>query len=366
MRILHTESSLGWGGQEIRILDEARGLIARGHEVMLATPVQARIHDEAPKRGVPVAVAPIARKNLSGWLAMRRFIAAHRPEVINTHSSTDAWLAALACASLGNAPPIVRTRHISAPIPRNPATRWLYQRATSHIATTGTALRDQLIRGNGFDPARIVSVPTGIDAERFRPGDRMARRRELQLPTEATIVGIVATLRSWKGHRFLIEALGRIDDPQVLLVIVGDGPMRQVLAQDIDKPGLRDRVRMVGQHDDVLPWLQAFDLFALPSYANEGVPQALVQAMLCALPCVTTDIGAIGEAARDDQTALIVPPQDAAALAAALRRLIGDRDLRQRLGAAARAGCEARFSYRGMLDAMENIFRAAIAAAAAR
>lgn len=360
MRILHTESSLGWGGQEIRILEEARGLIARGHAVMLATPSQARIFTEAPRRGVPVTAVPIARKNLSGWIALRRFVAAHRPDAINTHSSTDAWLAALACASMGDAPPIVRTRHISAPIPHDPATRWLYRRATHHIATTGAALRETLIRDNGFDPARITSVPTGIDAERFRPGDRDAQRRSLLLPAEAMIVGIVATLRSWKGHRFLIEAIRQIDDPRVMLVIVGDGPMREVLADDIGKAGLNDRVRMAGQHDDVLPWLQAFDVFALPSYANEGVPQALIQAMLCALPCVTTNIGAIGEAARHQQTALVVPPQDAIALAQALRRLLADRALRVALGAAAREVCEASFSYRGMLDAMEGIFRAAI------
>lgn len=362
MRILHTESSLGWGGQEIRILDEARGMIARGHDVTLATPAQARIFAEAPRRGVPVSAVPITRKNLRGWRALRRFIDALQPEVINTHSSTDAWLAALACASLRTSPPIVRTRHISAPIPRDPATRWLYQRATRHIATTGTALREELIRANGFDPARITSVPTGIDAERFRPADRAARRAALGLPLDATIVGIVATLRSWKGHRFLIEAIGRIDSPSVLLVIVGDGPMRDVLTADVANAGLTDRVRMVGQHDDVLPWLQAFDLFALPSYANEGVPQALVQAMLCALPCVTTPVGAIGEAARHEQTALIVPAQDSAALAQALRRLIDDHVLRERLGLAARAACAAHFSYRGMLDAMEGIFRAVIAA----
>lgn len=361
MRILHTESSLGWGGQEIRILEEARGLIARGHDVTLATPSHARIFTEAPRRGVPVTAVPIARKNLAGLLAMRRFIAAHHPEVINTHSSTDAWLAALACASLRAAPPIVRTRHISASIPRDPATRWLYQRATQHIATTGTALRETLIRDNGLDAARITSVPTGIDAEQFRPGDRVARRHALQLPIEATVIGIVATLRSWKGHRFLIDAIGRIGDPRVLLVIVGDGPMRDVLVQDISKSRLTDRVRMVGQHDDVLPWLQAFDVFALPSYANEGVPQALVQAMLCALPCVTTDVGAIGEAATPEQTALVIAPQDAAALAQALRRLVDDPSLRARLGAAARKACEARFSRSGMLDAMERIFRAAIA-----
>ena len=78
---------------------------------------------------------------------------------------------------------------------------------------------------------------------------------------------------------------------------------------------------MKGDQREVVPWLQSFDLFALPSYANEGVPQALVQAMLCGLACVTTDIGAIGEAAIDGETALVVPPRDADSLARAIGRL---------------------------------------------
>jgi glycosyltransferase involved in cell wall biosynthesis len=170
------------------------------------------------------------------------------------------------------------------------------------------------------------------------------------------LLGIVATLRSWKGHEFLLQAMTSL--PQGLqLVIVGDGPMRKVLEEAIDRLGLRARVRMAGDQRDVLPWLQALDLFALPSYANEGVPQALVQAMLCGLPCVTTPVGSIGELARHEVTALVVPPRDAHALAAAIERLAGDPVLRNELGAAARRHCVENFSYERMLDRMEAIYQ---------
>jgi glycosyltransferase involved in cell wall biosynthesis len=109
----------------------------------------------------------------------------------------------------------------------------------------------------------------------------------------------------------------------------------------------------------VVPWLQALDIFALPSYANEGVPQALLQAMLVGLPCVTTNVGSIAELARDGETALVVPPQDVRALANTLQKLIGDAPLRARLGDAARRHCAERFSYERMLDRMEAIYRAA-------
>ena len=106
-----------------------------------------------------------------------------------------------------------------------------------------------------------------------------------------------------------------------------------------------------------MPWLQALDIFALPSYANEGVPQALIQAMLVGLPCVTTHAGSIAELAIPEKTALVVAPQDAEALRAALSRLIQDSNLGKNLGDAARRHCSQHFAYETMLDRMEAIYQ---------
>lgn len=366
MRILHTENSCGWGGQEIRILSEATGMMARGHLVHLVCPPEARIHPEALARGLPVTALPIGRKNPRGIFALRNWLRANPVDVINTHSSTDSWLAALARTSLGRRPPIVRTRHISAPVPRNAATRWLYGQA-ARIVTTGEKLKSDLVATLGCDPARIVSIPTGIDTEVYRPpgppghAGRAEARRGLGLPVDAFIVGIVATLRSWKGHADLLEAFARLDDPAALLLLVGGGPQQENLVRRIAELGLAGRALMPGNQSEVLPWLHALDAFALPSYANEGVPQALMQAMLTGLPAVTTDIGGIPEVAIDGETALVVPPRDVAALSAALARLRAEPALRERLGAAARRHVAARHSRALMLERMEDVFREAVA-----
>lgn len=356
LHIVHTEASLGWGGQEIRILTEATGMIARGHQVTLLCPPQAKIYAEAKLRNVPVQTLAIGRKSLPGLIAMRGWLKTHSADVINTHSSTDSWLAALASRALKNAAPLVRTRHISAPIPNNFSTRWLYQTATAHIATTGETLRQQLIHSNGYAPGHITSVPTGIDAEHFTPGDQAQARGALGLPQDSLIIGIIATLRSWKGHRYLLEAFAGLSDTATRLVIVGDGPQHEALRKQIAALGLENRVTMPGNQRDVLPWLRAFDLFVLPSYANEGVPQALLQAMLCSLPVVTTPVGSILEAVQHERTGLIVEPQQSAPLRFAMQRLLDDPDLREKLGGAARQHVSEHFTFSGMLDKMETIF----------
>jgi glycosyltransferase involved in cell wall biosynthesis len=356
LRIVHTESSLGWGGQEMRILSEAQGLIRRGHDVRLLCPPQARIFAEATNWSVPVVGLPIEKKRPRCLRGLLDWLRANGCDVLNTHSSTDSWLTALAVAMLRRPVPIVRTRHISAPVPRGMLSRWLYMRAASRVVTTGEALKRQLVEHNGFSESRIESVPTGMDAGRFRPGERKASRARFGLPQDKTLVGIVATLRSWKGHVFLIDALARLPE-HIELVIVGDGPQREALERHIARLGLQGRVRMQGQQADVLPWLRALDIFALPSFANEGVPQALVQAMLVELPCVTTRVGGIPEIAEHDRTALLVSPRDAIALAEAIERLAANEGLRRELGEAARKHCVEGYSYERMLDRMEAIYR---------
>lgn len=356
MEILHTEASCGWGGQELRILGESAGLIERGHRVVVACPPRAPIARAAAERGIEVIPLPIEKKRPRGLLAMRRLLRARRFDVINAHSSTDTWLAALACATLRSPPPLVRTRHISTPIARSRANRWLYQRATAMIVTTGEAMRRSLIEEHGFDGTRIVSVPTGIDTARFCPGDREQARRALGLQPRGVLAGIVATLRMAKGHHLLLDALAAIGPQAPELVIVGDGPRRAALQEQADRLGLHDRVRFAGNQADVLPWLRALDVFVLPTL-HEGVPQALAQAMAVGLCCVTTPVGGIPELATDGQSAIFVRPGVVEELADALRWVAGDPALRQRLGRGARARSLQGFDHRAMLDRMEQIFR---------
>ena len=364
MKILHTEASSGWGGQELRILAEMQGLRARGHVLELAAPASARIHAEAAALGFRTHDVPIARKTFAGLAAMRRLLASEHFDVVNTHSSTDSWMVALANATSSRPVPLVRTRHISAPVSRNLATRWLYNRASAALVTTGEKLRQELIESNGFTDVPIRSIPTGISPERFAPADPVQARLALGLPARTTI-GILATLRSWKGHRYLVEALGmlRAAGHDVQLLIVGDGPQRPMLEQQVAQAKLGDWVRFTGHDPQPERWLAAMDVFVLPSYANEGVPQALMQAMMSGLPCITTDVGAISEVAHDGETALMVPPQDSAALAEMLTRLLADPQLRERLGRQARAFALANCTLDAMCDRMEEVFRSVAAKA---
>lgn len=365
LHIVHTESSCGWGGQEIRILTEAQGLQERGHRLTLITPAEARIAEAARRRGLTVVEMPIAKKRLPALAAMALWLKRHGKsvDIVNTHSSTDTWLTALASQLVRGAPPILRTRHVSSPISRNGQTAWLYQKAARHVVVTGEALRQQLHRDNGFALESMTSVPTGIDLERFSPlpagQDKAGQRARLGLAT-GPVIGILATLRNWKGHAYLLDAFAGLAGrfPNWTLLVVGDGPQRANLERKAAQLEISDRIAFVGNRDDVPEWLRAMDLFVLPSYGDEGVPQGIMQAMACGLPVVSTPVGAIGEAVVDGVTGLLVTPRDSAALAAALTGLMEDEARREAFGAAGLVRARERFGIDLMLDRMESLFLA--------
>lgn len=355
LRVLHTEASTGWGGQEIRILDECAGFMARGHEAFVAAPAEAPIVQAAKDRNIPVRAIPLNRRRPASLMAFRGLLREIQPDIIVTHSSSDSWLAAFATRTLSPRIPIIRTRHLSTPVAPGPVNRWLYGSVPSRVATTGEAIRSHLIETLKLPPDFVVSVPTGADMTRFVPGDKAAARKKLDISEGSPVIGIVATLRSWKGHRFLLAALQEPELAGVRLIIVGDGPQSPNLLKQVEELNLKDRVRFAGQQKDVLPWMQSFDVFAFPSTGNEGVPQALVQAMACGLPVVTTAVGAIPEVVRHEQDGLIVASENPQALAEGIARLLRDPVLGLRLSETGRAHVLSRFSSAAMLDTMERM-----------
>jgi len=360
MKILHTEASTGWGGQEIRILDEAEGLIGRGHDVRLATPADAVLFEMAKRRRIPVCALPVNRRRLGPLLALRKLIRELAPDVVVSHSSTDSWLVAVATRLLRPQPAVVRLRHISGPVASGPLNRWLYGRVPARVVTTSESIRRALIEKLSLDPARIVTIPTGTDLDHFRPGDRDMARSALRLPEDAKLIGIVATLRSWKGHRFLIEAMADRRLADAILIIIGDGPQESNLRAQIAALGLEKRVMLAGRQDDVPPWLRALDVFVLPSTGSEGVPQALMQAMACAVPVVTTATGGIPELVQDGENGVVVPPENPGALADAISRLLKDSVLSKQIAMRGRQEIERSHTRAFMLDAMEEVFRGAL------
>jgi glycosyltransferase involved in cell wall biosynthesis len=358
--ILHTEASLGWGGQEHRILVEALAMRERGHRLAFACDHRGELYRRVGQYGFTVTPLTFGGSltNFAAWTRLRRLLAEKAPDILNTHSSLDSWVGSLACQSLRRPPLLVRTRHLSTRIKINWPTRWLYQNPAA-IITTGEVTKGLLMERLGVPARRIFSIPTGVELTEFIPQEKnpelLAR---LKIPPKAFIIGSVAVLRSWKGHLYLLEAFQKLiaEGVRAYLLLVGEGPYRVVIEEKVTQLGLEPWVHLAGFKDQVAPWFALMDVVVLASYANEGVPQALLQALAMAKPVVGTTVGGIPEVVLDVENGLLVPPRDSQALAAALDRLRTDPNLRRELGRRGREVVVERFSVEQMAAEIEAVY----------
>jgi glycosyltransferase involved in cell wall biosynthesis len=362
--ILHTESSLGWGGQEHRVLAEARIMRHRGHRLLIAGDPRGELYRRANREGFPVFPVNFGgMANFAAWLGLRQLLRGERVDLLNTHSSLDSWVGFLAWLTLRNKIKLVRTRHLSTKVAPNWPTRRLY-RAPAAVITTGQGIAELLHQRLGVPKERLHTIPTGVDLTDFspRPPDP-SLAAGLHLPAGAFVFGTISVLRSWKGHLYLLEAFKELrqEGLNAILLIVGEGPYRPVIEEKISALGLGGAVRLMGHQNTVPEWLALMDAFVLASYANEGVPQALLQALAMGKPTVATRVGGIPEVIVPGETGLLAPPRDSRALAQAMSRLVQDESLREILSRQGLQLVASRHSLEQMADALEALYASIMA-----
>jgi glycosyltransferase involved in cell wall biosynthesis len=207
----------------------------------------------------------------------------------------------------------------------------------------------------------VVSIPTGVDLEAFHPCrvDPAHIREELGLEMETPLLGMIAVLRSWKGHVVFLQALRRVRErhPDVRAVLVGDGPFRSVIQDAISCHGLEASVHLLGHREDVAEILGGLDVIVSASTAAEGIPQALLQALAMRRPVVASDVGGIPEVIRPGKTGWLVPPGDPEALGGAIVEALADRAEAERMGEKGRQMVEADYSLQRMGERMEELYR---------
>jgi glycosyltransferase involved in cell wall biosynthesis len=202
---------------------------------------------------------------------------------------------------------------------------------------------------------QIYKVENGIDLRPFERARPVPRERTGA--GHALTVGWVGRLSREKGADILIHAAAKvlIQLPETKFIVVGDGPERNELESLIDELNIRSNVSLMGRSDDMPTMFASFDV-VVSSSRQEGLPMAILEGMASRLPWVATAVGDVPTVVQDDVTGVLVPPEDAELLAAALVDLLQDADRRERLGCAARKLVEDKFSAKRMTDDYLRIY----------
>lgn len=356
MRIVHTEWSDGWGGQERRIVAEMAGMAERGHEIILFTRPQCRIAKEVEGMNIRVEFLPMKRAiDFSSILPLARYIRENGVQVVNTHSGKDSWIGGLAAWKAGTAV-LVRTRHLDLPLKR--AWHNFIHYLPDAVISCGASVRETLVERCGFPADEVVSIPTGVDFSRFQPArPKEEVRRALGIPREAFVVLMVGIIRGVKRHEVGLRAFAQLaaERDDALLVLAGDGPMRSNMEKLARTLGLEDRILFLGHREDIPDVMAMGDALMLTS-RSEGVPQAVTQALGLGLPVAATRVGGVPELIIHEETGVLVEAEDVNGMGAALARFASDAESAAALGARGRAHVLAHFSLPVMLDKTEALY----------
>ncbi len=342
------------GGAEVHVCALSERLRARGHEVTVVCPKGRLLVAELAARGLRVRtprtmgkVDPVTLARLVGWLGR------DRAQVIHTHLSTAGLLGSFAARIRGI--PAVATVH-------GLNTRTCFNWAHAIIAVSN-AVKQHLV-GQGMAAERITVVHNGVDLRAMSRADEGGAVREMwDVPVGAPVLITVGRLTPKKGHRDLLAALARlVGDARwgdVRLLIVGTGALLRGLKREAEQLGLGERVVFTGFQREVLPFLQAADIFVLPSI-QEGLSLSALEAMALGKPVVACRVGGTPEVVVDGQTGVLVSPGQPEELASALQGLLEHPDQARAMGAAGRERVRNSFDFEQMVSKIEEIYRSLI------
>lgn len=209
-------------------------------------------------------------------------------------------------------------------------------RSCAHVVTVSDFLRDQVIEF-GVSPERVSTVHNAMRIHSIEPGARQKIRGELNIPEAAIVIANVGNLLESKGQLETVQAFAELTKKfqEIRLVIAGDGPARAQLEALIAEHGLQQVVQLVGHRSDVPVFLKAADIFVHPS-KRDPFPLAVLEGLAAGLPVVAWADGGVTEQVVHERTGLLVPTGNVEALGSALATLIGNAELRQRMGEQAR------------------------------
>lgn len=379
MNICHVITRLIVGGAQENTVLSCRGLAALGHDVTLIagteTGPEGSLWEDAKECGVKLLPLPVLQRAVHPISDIRAYshLIAHfrelRPDVVHTHSSKAGILGRAAAARVG-VPMVVHTIHgMSFNRTQRPWTQWAYRilereaaKRTHKIITVADAMIEQSVAAGIARRDQLVTIRSGLQVDRFKPDLAVKRRTRASwgVRDEEIVVGTIARLFANKGYDEIIKALpaALARNPRLRFVWVGDGANRDRYKRELHRLGILDRVVFTGlvPPGAVPELLQGFDLLVHASQW-EGLPRAVVQALLMEVPVVCFDNDGAPEVVLHQTTGILVPLGDVDGLAEGIIRLAADSTLRSNLGSAGRQLCLEQFDERRMVDQLDALYR---------
>ncbi|MEQ8349322.1 MAG: glycosyltransferase family 4 protein [Sneathiellaceae bacterium] len=367
--VLQVLPALHSGGVETGTVDVAAALVAAGWRSLVASS-GGRLAADLAAGGTEHVALPLEGKNPIGiWLNGRRLAALVRDRevaLLHARSRAPAWSALAAARRTGR--PLVTTFHGT--YGARTALKRRYNEVmlkADHVIANSAFTARHIEQVYGRPAAPMTVIPRGIDLVRYDPQAVAQVRlevlaRDWRLPEGVPVILLPGRLTGWKGQMVMVQAMARLADRRAVCVMAGDAHGREAYRAELQAAvraaGLGERILLPGRCDDMAAAYLLADVVVSASTEPEAFGRVAAEAQAMGRPVVGTDLGATPENLVDGVTGWLVPPRDAAALAAAIGRALGmDPAVLARMGGLARARVAERCSLQAMTDATLEVYR---------
>lgn len=348
-------------GSVVQMFQLALGLARRGHRIAVVSRPEGDLPGACREQGLDFIPLPLRHSfDFSSARRLAAICEERDVQVVHAHKGIAHATALLATFFSRTRPAIVVNRGVSFPL--DAFNRLKFHLRLDAVVAVSSRIRDVLTATGGLAPEKVHVIHGGVDTARFDP-DRVKPstvRREWQVRDEELLIVQVGG-RDWKGWRDLLEAARllapRFPSLRIAIVACKDEAEERRVAAAAEEKGIGGRVLTIGFRMDMPEVLAAADVVTDLSYAGTGITGTIREAMAMGRAVVASSIGGNPELVEDGLSGLIVPPNDPAAAARALERLLADGTLRNRLGQAARERVRRGFSLERRLDRVEALYR---------
>jgi sugar transferase (PEP-CTERM/EpsH1 system associated) len=363
LRILHVVYSLNIGGLERVVIDLTKGFMKKGHIVSICCLNEKGVlGEELELEGIEMF--SLGKRPGIAWnlpFRISKIIKKRHFNIIHTHNEGGLIYGATA-ALIARVPNIVHTEHGKEPGYEEKRILHMVEkvlhRKVKKVVAVSNDLRDRIAESSRTNGKRIAMILNGIDVEKYyRPESRKENRILLGIGPESFVIGNVARLVPLKNHQFLLAVFRELlrDLPNLRMMIIGDGPLREDLESYSRKIGISKSVKFLGERQDVPDLLAAFDLFVLPSL-TEGTSITLLEAMASGTPIVASRAGGNSQIIENRKTGLLLPLDKPKAWVATIKSLIVNPDKGRGLSEMAKVEVKERFSLKAMVENYEKIY----------
>ncbi len=362
--IAHIESSLNWGGQELRVIEQIEWMLKNNYKSIIIARPNSQILNEAKNRALPDFELEIKGSvNVLYISKLIRFLKSEQVDVVDAHGSRDASYAMF--VKLFTTIKVVRSRHVTNRIKDDFFHSLIWKYGSDSIITTAYKIKQDIVEKKLYDESRIFVAPAGVDEKKFNPSlNCLELKKELDIPLSDIVISNIGMIRKDKGQYYFFKMCELLASKHknITFLQIGEATHESIkykkkITDELQNSSYKNRIKFIGYKDDIENYISITDIVVIASIDTEAQTRLVSQSYFMKKNVISTDVGGLPEMIEDGKTGLLCKPKDPKELCKKVELLLNDKKLKESLQESAYSYAQKHYTFATMMNEMIKVYR---------